>query len=663
MSLPKIVEILSGNVNLTGLYSFEFRNKDDQFLTEVFLLLPPEEVSVTEAPRSALHPTLTGGYLVDFGNDFKEISIRGQCHFFYANVPGTNTYPVLRENESPPIINGYEEWIKLRFLLSRYRDYTMTPGGKLGKFLPPFAVLNNPGMIGTIALIDKVKRNVGARLGALADQIKLVFHDFDEDNHFYVKVDSFKGTRSKSDPYTVMYDIALKAYRVDETRYGLSNAGAGAITKKEPAWEYMRKIQIISGDFSPATVPSEIQYNAGEESFVLPATDTPVASDSTITFGTEGGYSVNKYIPQELLASQELLQISQRLSFLRGELQKAVATAQTQTQPLNKVIGTLPQQVLDTVNALKTQVENYAVPQEVFDDFKAGAIAFSEVASFDVMAYYNELQKLEISLAGYEVALLTSADTKTQALNPGGGSGIGYLGILNSSEFDDPSFDYPVTNLPQAYIYYRVIEGETSPQIAAKVFPDGDYSRWPAILELNGITESDLLDGNVEPGTLIKIPLPGDVSVQAEDNMVFEAPIENPTPEQLQKFLYGAEVAMRDGKFSVSAGGDLSVVRGKDSVIQSWVLRFNRNEGELSPLHPKDGILSINDYGSDVPYAVVLERLVNDIRVKTELDPRIASASVDLNTLRIDGDKVFVDTQNYLIGGDNFSQPVNVKGA
>jgi len=663
MSLPKILEIITGNVALTGLYSFEFRNQDNQFITEVFLILPPEEVSVSESPRSALHPTLTGGYLVDFGNEFKDISIRGQCHFYYANVPGTNTYPVLRDNESPPIVNGYEEWIKLRFLLSRYRDYTMTPGGKLGKFIPPFALLGNPGMLSTAILIDQVTRNVGSKIGALADQVKLVFHDWDEDSHFYCKVESFSGNRSKSDPFTVMYDIALKAYRVDETRTGLSNAGNGAITKKEPAWEYMRKIQIVSGDFSPATVPGDIQYGEGEESFILPATDTPVAADSALTFGTSGGYSVNKYIPQELLVSQEVLEISQRLEFLRGELQKAVATAQTQTKPIADVIGTLPEQTIAAVQDLKSQIENYTVPQEVFDDFLAGALAFSEVASFDVLAYYNELQKLEIATAGYQVALITAADTSVQPLNPGGGSGIGYLGILNSSEFDNPSFDYPVTDIPQAYIYYQVKEGETSPQIAAKVFPDGDYSRWPTILDLNGITESDFLDGNVPAGTLIKIPIPGNVAVQGEDNMVFEMPPENPSPSQLQNFLYGSEIGLNNRRFTISAGGDLLKVRGSDSVIQDWVLRFARNEGELNPLHPIDGILSINDYGDDIPYAITLDRLINDLRVKTELDPRIQTASIDLNSLRIEGDKVFVNMKIVMIGGDEFTRPVTVEGA
>jgi len=206
MSVQSILKAIYGTYVPTGVYSFEFKG-----VAEIFFLLPPESITVSEGQRAELLPTLGdgAGYLCDYGQEFKDIAISGSLNFFYG---GSTRNPIDRVPDSAvDLVDGYSEFIKLRFMLSRYRDYTMTKKGKL--IAPDFSL---PGLASVKKLKGWVNKQVRDKSGALADQVDLIWHDYDYDDHFKVKVDTFSLTRSKDDPWTVNYDISLKAYAVDD---------------------------------------------------------------------------------------------------------------------------------------------------------------------------------------------------------------------------------------------------------------------------------------------------------------------------------------------------------------------------------------------------------------------------------------------------------------
>jgi hypothetical protein len=218
MALQELVTALVGNYEASGLYSFEFAPVGKKrTLAEIFLLLPPESVTVSEPQRASLIPTLTGGYYSDHGAEFKDITIEGSVHFYYAGSPSRagKQYGITAKDIPNDVIDGFTEFMKLRFMLSRYRDYTMSPNGKLKT--PNFSSIE-----GLTALRDFVMEQIDKGRGALADQLELIWHDYDYDDHYKVKIENFTAVRSKDDPWTVKYTINMLGYEVDTSQAAIS---------------------------------------------------------------------------------------------------------------------------------------------------------------------------------------------------------------------------------------------------------------------------------------------------------------------------------------------------------------------------------------------------------------------------------------------------------
>jgi len=258
MAVQEIMKALHGNYEPTGVYSFEFRKVGGDIITEIFMLLPPESITVSEPQRSEIVPTLGGGYIVDFGNEYKEISISGQSHFFYVGStrkPASQlgrSFEILPEN----LIDGFSEFIKLRYLISRYRDYTLTPDSRV--ISPDFSLRD---LASVEALKTFVKGAVEDGDGALIDQIELLWHDYDADDHFKVKVERFSMSRNKDDPHTITYDLSLIAYEVDTPK---TDSGSFLVTflKKISPSEKIRRAFLLMGDVMPASDPEELQLTA-----------------------------------------------------------------------------------------------------------------------------------------------------------------------------------------------------------------------------------------------------------------------------------------------------------------------------------------------------------------------------------------------------------------
>lgn len=254
MAVSQILIALHGNYDPTGVYSFEFKSSGNgKTIAEIFFILPPESVKVTEPQRSELIPTLTGGYYVDYGNEFKDIVVSGSSHFYYA---GSTRNPS-KEFRSVSLlglddyIDGYTEFLKLRFMLSRYRDYTLTRDGKLTA--PNFS---GKQLASTRALKDFVS-NQTVEEGALSDQIDVIFHDYDYDDHWYVRIDSVSFNRSKDDPWTVVYNIDMQAYEQDTRRFPGKALNLATERRPHPA-EHIHKVYLSTGDLHLFSAPIEL---------------------------------------------------------------------------------------------------------------------------------------------------------------------------------------------------------------------------------------------------------------------------------------------------------------------------------------------------------------------------------------------------------------------
>jgi hypothetical protein len=282
MSVQDIVRTLYGTYEPTNIWAFEFRKHKGGTITTIFFQLPPESEKVTEGQRADLTATLTGGYITDFGNDFKPIRITGSTHFFYAGPSADGAE-----------IDGYTEFIKLRYMISRYRDYTMTPGGKL--HAPMFSGVG-------LANVDALTRFV-RMYGGLADKIDVIYHNFDYDEHWRVKVDELSIDRDKTDPFSIRYDISMRAYQRD---IGVSllrppNQKLKSTNMVNDIVEWMKNI-------SPETLPAQTPKITLQNS-PIPAAQTTGAN--------------NPQIPTALAENYTLYYLNQRLIRLRGFLEWA----------------------------------------------------------------------------------------------------------------------------------------------------------------------------------------------------------------------------------------------------------------------------------------------------------------------------------------------------
>lgn len=274
MAVPELLFAFTGHYEATGAYSFEFRERGGDTITEIFFMLPPENVSVSEPQRSALTKTLTGGYLADYGNEFKEVSVQGQSHFYYVGTPRTaRNYGRSFEATPEDFIDGFSEFLKLRFMLARYRDYTMTEDSKV--LAPDFS---QKELADVAALKAFVEESVDDGDGVLADRVEVVWHDYDYDDHFLVKVDGFRIDRGKDDPWTIKYDFKLIAYGVDDG--GNRQPRKPSATKKS-APQIIRDVHVYVGKQSPESAPDTLPVEAPAGTLDTPSTQDSVEIDQS----------------------------------------------------------------------------------------------------------------------------------------------------------------------------------------------------------------------------------------------------------------------------------------------------------------------------------------------------------------------------------------------
>ena len=142
MNLPALIQQVYGKFEFTGLYSFEFVDAHRNTITEIFFMMPPKSKSVSEGTRTSINPTFGGNFVTDAGNSIKTISLSGEC---WRPHVGTTDNPLMSSSgkDLPTnMISGGAEFLKIRFMLSRYRDYTLTRNSQVD--VPSAAINASP---------------------------------------------------------------------------------------------------------------------------------------------------------------------------------------------------------------------------------------------------------------------------------------------------------------------------------------------------------------------------------------------------------------------------------------------------------------------------------------------------------------------------------------
>lgn len=219
MNIPILIKSLYGEMTFTGLYSFEFQNKGKK-VTEIFFMVPPKNKNMNESTRSTTNPTLSGNYNTDAGNATKTMSIKGELWF---PTVGSPRNPVARDaSDLDGLIDGLTEFFAMRWYLIRYRDYTMTKNSRMD--IPVIPMNASPEVTALYKSVSKLVKN---RSGALYDEIQLIVHDYDMDDHFYCRVSNFSSSQTDSKYLMIEYNIELECYQ----KYSVQTAKSPVIKK------------------------------------------------------------------------------------------------------------------------------------------------------------------------------------------------------------------------------------------------------------------------------------------------------------------------------------------------------------------------------------------------------------------------------------------------
>lgn len=589
-SLPTLINHIYGVFQWTGLYSFQFVDKSRNPITEIFFLTPPKSKNVSEPTRSATIPTLSSNYNLDAGNATKPVTLTGTLYFPYIGSPDN---PVARDNSGlENTLTGLEEFFKLRWMLIRYRDYTMTNKAQI---MTPPNLLSIP----EIAKLHKTfAKKIKNRTGVLMDEIQLIFHDYDMDDHFYARVSNFSSTQSDAKHLAIDYTIEIECYEPD------TGQKSTAMEIKQSVNESIDKVnsQINQLDFDTEVdnIQGEIGYNYSFLNTVIDIQNTLSDIDSENENIQAGKSTLNNNLPayvNDLMINLNLALVSFTETFL-SPTQKA--------------------------------------------DLDSGDLTLDEVLDIDLLSFYNSVQKIKLQgniLQGIikstvsldELRYYSDADDYT----------------LTEEQFEDP--DAGRTENTTNFYYYEVIDGDTARSIAQKELKD--YEKFIQILKLNNIQENDFIDGSLI-GQKIKIPYPITVTSRGEDNLVYEKDYNDP-----EKFIFGANIALGLNKEILVSSGKIRILAGIENAFRSVEKRVQNRKGSLNIFHPNWGTIAIGE--SNAPVLVQIDRYLTDMITQIQSDPRVESAQIKLDKIEWDGEKISVPTKVYFINSEQ-TREVNI---
>jgi len=441
------------------------------------------------------------------------------------------------------------------------------------------------------ALYRKISKKVRDKTGALYDEVKLIVHDYDMDDHWYCKVSNFSSSQSDQKYLAVSYTIELECYEPDDVQKKIKVTQVKKTTNES--------IDIINSslqqlDFETAfsDIQAEIGYNSN---FVSAAVDI----DNIIaSIGEE-----NEYIQagQSTALTNLPTLVSDLLSTLDLSFSGFIATFLSSTQ-----------QTL----------------------YESGDLTLDEILDIDLIVFYNTLQKIKIyaeSIKGTLNSIVKQDEIRYYA------NADDYT--LTTEQFDSGN-ENKVEGIISFY-YYTVMQGDTSRIIALRELKDGE--KFTSILQINDISENDFIDGSLI-GTQIKIPFNANTVSRGDENLVYES-----DPSNIEKFLYGSDIATdADNKIKISPTGDILESIGIENVFQGIERRIQQRKGSLNTFNPNWGSIAVDD--SAAPLMVKIDRYLSDIVAQIQADPRVESVKMDLSRLEFKGESISVPSTVFFIG-------------
>ena len=212
MNLPTLIKKIYGTFAFTGLYSFEFVDDNRKTITEIFFMMPPKSKDVEEGTRASVNPTIGGNYVTDGGNSTKKITLKGELWFPHVGSPQN---PIAMDvSNLTQQVDSMSEFFALRWMLIRYRDYCRTKNSRMD--IPITAMQSRPEIA---KLYAKVSSLVSSKIGAMYDQVRLIFHDYDMDDHYYCKVETFSSNQNDTKYIVMDYTVSLECYERDDRQH------------------------------------------------------------------------------------------------------------------------------------------------------------------------------------------------------------------------------------------------------------------------------------------------------------------------------------------------------------------------------------------------------------------------------------------------------------
>lgn len=354
-------------------------------------------------------------------------------------------------------------------------------------------------------------------------------------------------------------------------------------------------------------------------------------------------------LPISFRQNPKINTLSNRVISLRSALSLAISQIQANIKTVQLALGTIPNDLLEVILILSKEVETAYIPAEEFPNFNQGLVSLSDFAPNDVFNFYNELRKLETGVRQFIALLNINQKLPVKNANPGNVQSSVYYDLLSDKEFGGVGgYENPTIEVEQSYSYYKVLQGDTLPDIARKVY-DGDYTKWNLIAEANNLSENDLLSGS-QIGKTIRIPNDEGAFLQVPENQVDEKPPLNYTDKALEKYLYGVDIRIKNKKIQLDGNGDLGKVTGIDCLTQNLQSNILIKLGGLSPLQPEIGVEKIDDTRQTL-FIVQLDRYISQIEAQLERDPRVLSASINRRTLETAQDTLIASATIVPIGG------------
>lgn len=592
MNITSVISSLTGKFTLTGLYSFEFVDKKRNTITEIFFMIPPKKKDMTEVTRSTTNPTLSSNYNTDAGNGTKTVNLSGELFFPYIGSPDN---PVARDSDGlENQIDGMTEFFKLRWMLMRYRDYTMTKNSKMDI---PTSVMNSSPQI--TALYKKVSKLVKNRIGALYDEVMLIFHDYDMDDHYYCRVDTFGSSQSDSKYIAVEYNISLECYERDN----MQSAQTVEIKRSLNESVDIANVQLQNVGFDTvfADIQVQISYNTDFYRFALDIDDLLTQIDDENT-----------------------------------DIQSGVST------PMDNLPQLLTS-LLQDIQTVQTSFLNIYLTSDQLALYNSGDLTIDEVVDLELLSFYNSLQKLNVSATGL-LGVINSTVKKDEIRYYANSDDY----TLTTEQFDEDGSNKILNDT--TFVYYTVQDGDTARIIALRELKDSE--KYLQILRINSITESDFIDGTLI-GQKIIIPVETSALSRSEDNLVYVADDSN-----VDVFLHGSDIKLGlNGEMLVSATGDILGQEGIQVTYDSLVNRLNSQKGTLNVFSPNWGVTNIGD--GNAPLMVRINRYITDLISQIQADPRVESITIDMKSLRLLGESLSLKGVINFVGS-NESREVSI---